>query len=155
MASRVRRFADYTKWLAARTVSVEILSQIQKKPPSGLSANDRRIASLMGGVAAGGATASIFRGRANVLPGVLVWGALGLAGQFGVDVLSPRLEASEDTVSRSLVDRITSSKWSPMTRLSDEEYEGILKERLLRVEADIALVDEDIMKLEANSKGKD
>ena len=43
--------------------------------------------------------------------------------------------------------RVADMEWSPMKKLSDEEYGNMLKERLLRVEADIALVDEELEKL--------
>ena len=43
--------------------------------------------------------------------------------------------------------RVANSKWSPMKVLTDEEYEKMLRERLLRVNAEIVLVDENIEKL--------
>lgn len=43
--------------------------------------------------------------------------------------------------------RVADSKWSPMKVLSDEEYENMLREKLLRVNAEIALVDESIERL--------
>ena len=45
--------------------------------------------------------------------------------------------------------RVANSKWSPMKVLSNEEYESMLRERLLRVNAEIALVDENIERLRA------
>jgi hypothetical protein len=39
------------------------------------------------------------------------------------------------------------SKWSPIKPLSDRDYEHILEEKLLRVEADIALIDDRIKEL--------
>ena len=56
--------------------------------------------------------------------------------------------------------RVADMEWSPMKRLSDEEYGNMLKERLLRVEADIALVDEELEKLRneesvANARDED
>ena len=39
------------------------------------------------------------------------------------------------------------SKYSPVTFLSDKEYETILEEKLLRVEAEIAVVDDNIQDL--------
>jgi len=49
------------------------------------------------------------------------------------------------------------SKWSPVTFLSDEEYEKILEEKLLRVEVEIAIVDDNIKELlaaeERSNKG--
>ena len=38
-----------------------------------------------------------------------------------------------------------------MKVLSDEEYEKVLKEKLVRVEAEIALIDEDIVKLKSQA----
>lgn len=42
------------------------------------------------------------------------------------------------------------SKWSPVTKLSDEEYEGILREKLLEVEVQLALLDEQIDQVKAS-----
>lgn len=44
-------------------------------------------------------------------------------------------------------ERIAAMKWSPLTVLSDEDYGNMLKEKLLRVEAEIALVDEEMERL--------
>jgi hypothetical protein len=46
------------------------------------------------------------------------------------------------------------SKWSPVKVLSDDEYEGILQEKLLRVKAEIALIDENIVELQKNATQK-
>ncbi len=43
--------------------------------------------------------------------------------------------------------KVADMEWSPMKKLSDEEYGYMLRERLLKVEADIALVDEELQKL--------
>ena len=43
------------------------------------------------------------------------------------------------------------SKYSPMKVLSDEEYEKVLREKLVRVDADIALVNEDIKKMRSQA----
>jgi predicted house-cleaning noncanonical NTP pyrophosphatase (MazG superfamily) len=47
---------------------------------------------------------------------------------------------------------ILNSKWSPMKVLSDSEYENMLREKLLRVNAQIALVDENIETLRAEER---
>ena len=44
------------------------------------------------------------------------------------------------------------SKWSPVKVLSDKEYEDLLREKLLRVNAEIALVDENIVALKAEEQ---
>jgi len=45
---------------------------------------------------------------------------------------------------------ILGSKYSPLTFLSDKEYETILEEKLLRIEAEIAVVDDNIKELRDN-----
>ena len=42
--------------------------------------------------------------------------------------------------------RALNSNWSPMKVLTDEQYAALLKEKLLRVDTDIALIDDDIIK---------
>ena len=46
------------------------------------------------------------------------------------------------------------SKYSPMKVMSDEEYEKVLREKLVRVDAEIALVDEDIKKMRSQAGHK-
>lgn len=41
------------------------------------------------------------------------------------------------------------AKWSPVKVLSDDEYEHLLREKLLRVDADIAILDESIEAVKA------
>ena len=55
----------------------------------------------------------------------------------------------EGRSSTSVWRRVANSKYSPMKVLSDEEYEKILQDKLLRVEAEIAVIDDDINKLKA------
>ena len=50
--------------------------------------------------------------------------------------------------SKSLAQRIADSKWIPLRQLTDEDYHGILSEKLLSIEAEIALLDEKIEELE-------
>lgn len=51
-------------------------------------------------------------------------------------------EQGEEKV--SLVQRFARSKWSPMTELSGDDYRKMMDEKILRVETEIALVDERI-----------
>ena len=44
----------------------------------------------------------------------------------------------------NLLQKIASMKYSPIRNVSDAEYEAILQERLLRLDAEIALLDEKI-----------
>ena len=49
-------------------------------------------------------------------------------------------------------ERIAEMKWIPLTVLSDKDYADMLKERLVRVEAEIALVDEEVKRLKEEER---
>ena len=55
---------------------------------------------------------------------------------------------------KGLWHKVAEMRWSPMKKLSDEEYGNLLKERLLRIEADIALVDEELEKVRSEEKAR-
>lgn len=61
---------------------------------------------------------------------------------------SAQTAAPETDLKKSWLD----SKWSPMKVLSDKEYEEMLREKLLRVNAEIALVDENIEALRVQER---
>lgn len=61
---------------------------------------------------------------------------------------SEEVETPEIQKSRSWMD----SKWSPVKVLTDEEYERILQEKLLQVNAEIAIIDENIQDLRSQKE---
>ena len=48
--------------------------------------------------------------------------------------------------------KLAGMKWSPMTVLSHQDYADILKEKLLRVDAEIALLDEEVERLQGEER---
>jgi hypothetical protein len=50
--------------------------------------------------------------------------------------------------SKPLMQRVAESKWIPLRSLSDQEYREMLSEKLLSIEAEIALLDDKIEELE-------
>lgn len=64
---------------------------------------------------------------------------------------APELDQVND---QPLWKRILNSKYSPMKVLSDEQYEELLKEKLVRVDAEIAVVDEQIQKVREQANGE-
>lgn len=50
--------------------------------------------------------------------------------------------------SKPLMQRMAESKWIPLRSLSDQEYREMLSEKLLSIEAEIALLDDKIEELE-------
>lgn len=78
-----------------------------------------------------------------------VFGAAGQALYNSADARKSELaQAPENDKKNSWLN----SKWSPMKVLSDSEYENMLREKLLRVNAEIALVDESIEALRAQER---
>jgi len=73
---------------------------------------------------------------------MLVFSALG-AGSSYVSQLS---RSSEPKAKTSWLD----SKWSPMQRLTDKDYVRLLEEKILRFDAEIAIIDESIASLKGS-----
>ena len=77
----------------------------------------------------------------------------GLIGQAAMDrVVARRSETAsvglaDSSRSESFWRRVAESKWAPFKVLSDDEYEVMLREKLLRVNAELAIIDEKIEKL--------
>ena len=74
-------------------------------------------------------------------------GLLGFAGQAGYNMVSAA-QPSPSSPRPSIV-RLTESKWVPLKALSDQQYEEILQEKLLKVEVEISMIDEKIATLKA------
>ncbi|KAF3769575.1 hypothetical protein M406DRAFT_248692 [Cryphonectria parasitica EP155] len=106
-------------------------------------------ASALGGAVSGMTVGGIMRGTRNILPAALVFSLLGGGGQFAVNKWTGSSDAPTEKKSDNWF-----AKFSPMKRLSDQEYEAILEEKLLRLEAEIAIIDEDIAALKAQEKQK-
>lgn len=51
--------------------------------------------------------------------------------------------------------RVAEKRWTPISTLSDEKYQDILREKVVRVEAEIAILDEDLEKEKCAQEGKD
>jgi hypothetical protein len=81
-------------------------------------------------------------GPRNIIPGALVFSLLGAGGQAYLNRREARPPAPEKKPESS--GSSWWSRWSPIKRLSDEDYAAILEERVLQLEADIALIDERI-----------
>ncbi|KAK1237911.1 hypothetical protein MKX08_002490 [Trichoderma sp. CBMAI-0020] len=119
-----------------RSVTVRAMGGDQQLKPV-----DKTIASTVGGSAAG-AVAGLIRGPGKILPAMVMWGVLGAGGQMVANGLSnrkPKVKNENDSWFRS--------KWSPLKKLTDQEYIDMMEEKILRVEADIALIDERITEL--------
>lgn len=84
-----------------------------------------------------------------MIPGLVIFSLLGYGGQAAFNRVDAWQMQKAQNPSKPLFQRIADSKWVPLRHLSDEEYREILSEKILGVEAEIALLDEKIADLEA------
>lgn len=76
-----------------------------------------------------------------------MFGAAGYVGQRMYDSADQRKMDKlrfEESGKTETKDSWIDSKWVPWKRLTNDEYEGMLKERLLKVDAEIAILDENL-----------
>jgi hypothetical protein len=86
--------------------------------------------------------------RANILPGAAMIGLMGLAGQSAYNLFSEG-QRSESSPRRSIIQRLTESEWAPLKALSDQQYEEMLQQKLLKIDVELSMIDEKIATLKA------
>ncbi|KAJ9136723.1 hypothetical protein NKR23_g9590 [Pleurostoma richardsiae] len=140
LASGAQWFALGSSYYASRSVVMrawggdEKLSKFDKVKASGIAGG---FAGVIGG---------LLRGPRNVLPGAIVFSLFGVGGQALANGLSS--EGVKQEKNTSWLD----SKWSPVKRLTDEQYEKVLEEKILQLEVEIALVDDKIADIRASQQ---
>ncbi|KAG9240572.1 hypothetical protein BJ878DRAFT_525434 [Calycina marina] len=107
--------------------------------------------SAMAGAIAG-FTGGLFRGPGNIIPGAIMFSLFGSAGQAIYNRTNARKSAQPDAEEKPRGFQWMNSKWNPMQVLTDMEYENMLQEKLLGINARIALIDESIEALRAEEK---
>ncbi|KAL2164329.1 hypothetical protein VTH06DRAFT_3545 [Thermothelomyces fergusii] len=129
-----------TSYYATRLSSLKYFGKGKQEPSPG----DRiKASTVAGGVA--GTFGGMLRGPRNIIPGALVFSLLGAGGQSIANWWTARTADAAPKAGKGFW-----STWSPIKPLSDKDYESILEEKLLRVEADIALIDDRIKELRAS-----
>ena len=127
------------------------------------SQRDRLTASTVAGGITGGTIGGLFRGPRNVIPGTIMFTLFGYLGQTIYNTLDARhseqvasdaqaMAEGKEKDGKRFWERIAEMKWSPLKVLSDEDYGNVLKEKLLRVDAEIALVDEEVERLKEEER---
>ncbi|KAI2471472.1 hypothetical protein F4781DRAFT_112567 [Annulohypoxylon bovei var. microspora] len=128
-------------YMASRSVLLHSWGSEENTTPS-----DRVKASgVAGGVS--GMVGGMIRGPRNIIPGILVFSTLCGAGEYLSQRFEKRSKESDPKPKSSWLD----SKWSPVKRLSDKDYENILEEKILRISAEISIIDDSIASLRESS----
>lgn len=92
-----------------------------------------------------GVAGGLLRGRANVIPGAIMCGIIGAVGQTGVSTFTASAERTRDR--RSMLDRLSDSKWWPLKKISDAEYKQHLLQQIDTLNAELSAVDDQISAL--------
>ncbi|KAK1139816.1 hypothetical protein N8T08_011135 [Aspergillus melleus] len=103
------------------------------------------VSALSGGIA-GGAVTRLMGGR--LIPGAVIFSMLGYVGQSSYNAIDTWQMEHANNPSKPIIQRIADSKWIPLRSLSDDDYRGMLSEKLLSIEAEISLIDDKIEELE-------
>lgn len=77
-------------------------------------------------------------------------GVAAVGGQLVANHFTSRQEKAKEAEDGSWL----GSKWSPLKKLTDEEYISMMDEKILRVDADIALIDDKIAQLREQGDGE-
>ncbi|KAG8676692.1 hypothetical protein FPOAC2_02796 [Fusarium poae] len=116
-----------------------------------LKNSEKTMASAISGTAAG-AVGGLIRGPKNILPAMFVWTTVGAVGQIIANRMAVRKSRVDDEKEGFF------TRWTPLKKLTDQEYKDMMFEKMLRIDADIALIDERIVELrkqaEEESKNK-
>jgi len=122
---------------------------------------DRVLASTIAGAFTGCSLGLVFRGPSNVIPGTIMFSLFGWAGQHGYQYLDQKKSAAvqEEREMRvagaekdNFLQWMAKKSWSPMTMLSTEEYDNLIEEKVLAVEAQISLIDDKIEALKKQQR---
>ncbi|KAK3077783.1 hypothetical protein LTS18_009324 [Coniosporium uncinatum] len=117
-----------------------------------ITQRDRVYASTIAGGLSGGTVAALTRGRANIVPGIIMFSIFGYLGQQAYNYVDEKPAPQEPK--ENIFKRFADLKWTPVRSLSDAEYEDMLQEKLLKVNAEIALIDDRIEVLRKETQQK-
>lgn len=107
------------------------------------TARERLSASAIAGAIAGSGVGLVTRGPRNVVPGGVMFALFGAGGQYILNAMEDRPADTGENVLK----KFARSKWTPVSVLSDEDYAEMLREKLLKVDVEVALIDDRIVEL--------
>ncbi|KAK6351727.1 hypothetical protein TWF718_004874 [Orbilia javanica] len=122
-----------------------------------IESHEKIILSGASAAVVGGTWGAVIGGRRNLLPGLITFGLAGLGGQAVLNAIEASRNQEELNGNKALsietpekggiLSRILNSENSPVRKLTAEEYVAKMRDKQLMVDAEIALVDEEIERL--------
>ncbi|KAI8074836.1 hypothetical protein BC940DRAFT_286754 [Gongronella butleri] len=117
---------------------------------------DDLFSSAMAGASAGGLLSAMYRGRRGVIPGAVMFGLLSVGLEMASissnkwrqeTIMRERLmelAPNEPLPTRRVWDYIEIPAWSPVRKISEEEYEDILDRRLKELEKQVKQIEREM-----------
>lgn len=139
-ASALQTFAIGTIFSACRSSVLQAWTVDDKVLPS----KDLTTASAISGGITGGVVGLLVRGRANVVPGTIMFAIFGAAGQHFYSGWSAPTDRQPK---ENFWKRMSDKSWTPFKMLTNDEYSDMLKEKMLKVDVEIAILDDKIAAL--------
>jgi hypothetical protein len=139
-ASGIQTFALGTTFWAIRSALLETGLAGQHGPSDLI-----KISTLAGGIT-GGVLGGLTRGRRTVLPATLMWSLFSCIGQVAHNRYKTPSNLKDSTPT-SFWERLAKKSWSPMKFISDEEYADMLREKMLKLDVEVAILDDKITAL--------
>ncbi|SPO02955.1 uncharacterized protein DNG_05636 [Cephalotrichum gorgonifer] len=131
-------------------LSRSIVTKVWGGERTPLTYRDKVKASALAGCTAG-TVGGLLRGPRNIIPGAIMFTIFGAAGQGLANKLDQWSTAETGDEGSSWL----RSKYSPLRKLTDQEYEDFMAEKMLKVEADLALIDDKVAELKAEARRKE
>ena len=79
----------------------------------------------------------------------------GASGQLAFNKIDAARSQASQEPAKPFMQRVLDSRWMPMRRIPDDEYANRLNEALLRIDAEIAIIDDRIAEIRSSSPSKD
>lgn len=117
-----------------------------------LKPGEKVLASTIAG-AGSGMTGGLIRGPTNIIPGVFVFSALGGGSTYIANRIQERQRLAREQNKPPFWSTFW-KKWSPLQAIDDKEYEKILEEKILRLDAQIAVIDDHLVALKASNQSQ-
>ncbi|PHH87048.1 hypothetical protein CDD83_9387 [Cordyceps sp. RAO-2017] len=130
-----RWFAFGTSYWFFRTAAVRAWGGDERMRPA------ERVAASTVAATATGALSGLMGGPTRILPAMAFASVFGAGGQLAVNAVKSAWQSADDEP--------LYLKWSPLRRLTDEQYLDIIGEKILKLEVEIALIDDKIAELRA------
>ena len=135
--SGVQTFALGTTYWGFRSAILEAGRPNHQTP------SDLVKASAISGGVTGGAVALITRGRSNAIPGAVMFSIFGYLGQTAYNKFSARPVVDADP-KQGFWRRMSEKSFSPVSVLTNEQYAEMLREKMLKVDVEISIIDDKI-----------